>query len=75
MGKLKTHKIEKVELVKVEKNYNPGSTPKFYYNMTLQDIDEALLLILDGPLQDGLINRKIKYNLNEDNVVSEFELS
>jgi hypothetical protein len=70
----KTHKIEKVELIKVEKNYNPGSTPKFYYDMTLQDIDEPLLLILDTPLQDGLINRKIKYQLN-DGIVSEFELS
>lgn len=74
MGKQKTHKIEKVELVKIEKNYSAGSKQKFYYNMTLHDIDEALLLILDGPLQDGLINRKIKYNLNEENLVSDFEL-
>jgi hypothetical protein len=32
-------------------------------------------LILDNPLQDGLIGRKIKYFLNEDKIVSEFELS
>jgi hypothetical protein len=70
----KTHKIEKVELIKVEKNYKPGSKPKFYYDMTLHDIDEPLLLILDTPLQDGLINRKIKYQLN-DGIVTEFELS
>jgi hypothetical protein len=71
----KTHKIEKVELIKIEKNYNAGSKPKFYYDMTLQDIDEPLLLILDNPLEDGLIGRKIKYFLNEDKIVSEFELS
>ena len=76
MKKSKLHKIEKLELIKVEKNFNPGHSPKYYYNLTLQDIEESLLLVLESSIAPTeLVGKKIKYYLNEDNVISNFELS
>jgi hypothetical protein len=74
MGK-KIHKIEKVELVKVEKNYSAGSKVKYFYNLYLQDIEEGLLLVVDSPLSNELQNKKIKFNLNNENIITEFELN
>lgn len=76
MKKSKLHKIEKLELIKVEKTYNTHKNPIYYYNLTLQDIEESLLLVVDNSITPtDLVGKKIKYYLNEDNVVSNFELS
>jgi hypothetical protein len=37
-------------------------------------MDEPLLLETEQEIQPGLIGQKIKYKLNEENEVSEFEL-
>ena len=71
--KNKAHKILDCKLIKVEKLYNQTKPHKLFYNLTLEDMEEALLLETDTPIQPGLIGHKIKYKLNEDNEVSEFE--
>jgi len=67
-------KIEKVELIKVEKNYRAGSLPTYYYNLYLQEIEEPLLLVLEFQLDENDLNGKtIKYYVNGEGLVSEFE--
>jgi DNA-binding protein Fis len=67
-------KIEKVELIKLEKNYSAGSTPTYYYNLYLQEIEEPLLLVLEFQLDVNDLNGKtIKYYVNGEGLVSEFE--
>jgi len=41
----------------------------------LEGIDELLLIETNNVIPDGLIGNKIKYKLNEDNIISEFELA
>jgi hypothetical protein len=75
MAKTITKKIQKVELIKVEKSYRHGVNPKFFYNFTFEGIDEPLLVIQEGePLPPQMVGHKIKYKLDDDNLVSEFEL-
>lgn len=74
MKKSKSHKIENLELLKIEKTYRAGNKPKFYYNLTLENIEEPLLLIIEENISNSLIGQKIKYILNDDNIVSDFEL-
>lgn len=71
--KEKAHKILDCKLIKVEKLYNQSRPSKFFYNLQLENIDEPLLLETEVPIQPGLIGNKIKYKLNSDNEVSEFE--
>lgn len=67
-------KIEKVELIKIETAYNP-KRKFYYYNLYLTDIVEPLLISnLAEPLPTDLVGMKIKYKLNEDNTITEFDL-
>jgi hypothetical protein len=75
MAKSITKKIEKVELIKVEKSYRHGVNPKYFYNFTFDGIDEPLLVIHEGtPLSGQMVGHKIKYKLDDDNLITEFEL-
>jgi len=67
-------KILEVMLIKVEKSFRAGVSPIYYYNFTLEGIDEPLLIQLPNPLEPGLVGRKISFNLNEEHEVSEFEI-
>jgi hypothetical protein len=70
-----TKKILKVELFKIENNYNKKEKT-FFYNLYLDGIDEPLLLNdLKQPLQFDLVGRKIKYKINGENEVSDFEFT
>ena len=71
--KQKAHKILDCKLIKVEKLFNQTRPNKFFYNLTLEEMDEPLLLETENPIQPGLIGHKIKYKLNENNEVSEFD--
>jgi hypothetical protein len=66
-------KIESIELVKIEKTYNAGSTPKYFYHIKLSGIKQELLLETQYVLDAGLVGRKMTYQLNEDNEVKNFE--
>jgi hypothetical protein len=69
----KAHKVIDCKLIKVEKLFNQIKPHKLFYNLILEGMDEPLLLETQEPIQPGLIGHKIKYKLNEDNEVSEFE--
>ena len=69
----KEHKILDCKLIKVEKLYNQVRPSKLFYNLILEGIDEPLLIETEESIQPGLIGQKIKYKLNEDNEVSQFE--
>lgn len=69
----KTHKILDYKLIKVEKLYNRTQPNKLFYNLFLEDFDEPLLIETEKPLNDGIVGQKIKYKLNADNEVSEFQ--
>lgn len=71
--KQKTHKILDCKLIKVEKKYNSTKPSKFFYNLHLEDIEEPLLLETEQPLEPRLVGLKIKYKLNAENEVSDFE--
>ena len=71
--KTKSHKILDCKLIKVEKLYNQTRPSKFFYNLILEDIEEPLLVETEHPLEPGLVGHKIKYKLNDENEVSEFE--
>ena len=64
--------IQSIKLLKVEKNYKPGSTPTFYYEIKLSGIKEELVVQTQYALESGLLNRKMSYELNEDNEVCNF---
>jgi hypothetical protein len=69
----KAHKILDCKLIKVEKLFNQTKPSKFFYNLILEEMNEPLLIESDETIQPGLIGHKIKYKLNQDNEVSEFE--
>lgn len=71
--KQKAHKILDCKLIKVEKLYNQTRPHKLFYNLILEDFNEPLLLETEHPLEPGIVGHKIKYKLNENNEVSEFE--
>ena len=74
MKKQVKKKIEKIELIKVEKTYRPGIQPSYYYNLYLQEIEEPLLLVLEFQLNENDLNGKtIKYSVNGEGLVSEFQ--
>jgi hypothetical protein len=72
--KAKSHKILDCKLIKVEKLYNQVKPNKLFYNLILEGMDEPLLIETEEQIQPGLIGQNIKYKLNEENEVSEFEL-
>jgi hypothetical protein len=71
--KQKTHKILDCKLIKVEKKYNQMKPGKFFYNLHLEGIDEPLLVETETALPEGLAGHEIKYKLNAENEVSNFE--
>lgn len=71
--KQKAHRILDCKLIKVEKKYNSTRPSKFFYTLMIEDLDEPLLLETEEPIQPGLVGHKIKYKLNAENEVSEFE--
>ena len=75
MGKTITKKITKVELVKIEKIFNnPNVRQKFIYNFFFDDIDEPLIVEnIDIPLSYEAVGHVIKYKLNDDNEVEDFQ--
>jgi hypothetical protein len=74
MGRAITKKIEKVELIKVEKSFRHDVEPKYFYNFKFEGIDELLLVIDNKPASPQLVGHKIKYTINEENVIDHFEL-
>jgi hypothetical protein len=73
MSKTHTHKIISCKLVKVEKLYNQSQRQRYYYSLELQGIDEPLIIENEVPITPGLVGHKIKYKLNSENEVSDFE--
>jgi hypothetical protein len=71
--KQKAHKILDCKLIKVEKVYNQSRPNKLFYHLVLEGIDEELIIETEQPIEPGLIGQKIKYKLNDENVISEFE--
>jgi hypothetical protein len=68
-------KIENIELVKVQNTYGAGNKPSYFYNFYLEDIDEPLLVSnVDKPVTHDLIGKEIKYKLNKDNEVIDFDI-
>lgn len=72
--KLIKKKILEVKLIKVEKTFNGGAKPKYYYNFILEGIEEPLLVPLENELEPGMVGRKINYNLNQEFEVSNFTI-
>lgn len=73
MSKQVSKKILACELIKVEKLYNQSDKVRYYYNLELEGIDELLLIETTHPIEPGLVGNKIKYKLNAENEVSDFE--
>lgn len=76
MSKVLTKKIEKVELIKVEKVFNnPAMKQKYVYNFYFEGIDNPLIVEnINEPIKEELSGRKIKYKLNSDNEVIDFDV-
>jgi hypothetical protein len=76
MGKAISKKIERIELIKVENTYNNGDKRTYFYNIYLEGIDEPLLVNhVKDPIPFEYIGKKIKFNLNSENEVSNFEIN
>jgi hypothetical protein len=65
-------KIESITLIKVEKTYRPGGQPKYFYNIKLSGIKDELLLETYYILEAGLVGRKMTYQLDDENIVKNF---
>lgn len=74
MAKTLSKIVENITLLKVEKTYKPGNLPKYFYSIQLEGIEEELLLETEYMLDNGFKGKKIKYILNEDNVLSNLEI-
>ena len=67
--------IEKVELVKVLNTYSAGSKPTYFYNIFIEGIDEPLLVSdVNQPITNDYVGKKIKYKLNGENEVIDFDI-
>lgn len=76
MGKTIVKKITAVELIKIEKIFNNPSIKQIYYYNFYFDNDKESPLIVSNPnqpLELDVIGYKIKYKLNDDNEVVEFD--
>lgn len=70
-----TKTIEKVELIKVEKTYNSDRKPTYFYNIYLEGFEHPIVMTLTGEtLPNDFVGKKLKYKLNEENEVSEFDV-
>jgi hypothetical protein len=74
MAKTLSKIVQNITLIKIEKNYNPGATPKYFYSIQLEGIEDELFLETEYMLDKGFKGKKIKYILNEDNLVSNLEI-
>jgi hypothetical protein len=74
MGKALSKTVESITLIKVQKTYRPGNLPTYIYNLKLEGIEDELLLETQYVLENGFQGKKIKYTLNEDNIVSNLEI-
>jgi hypothetical protein len=66
--------VENIILLKVEKTYKAGDLPKYFYSIQLEGIEDELLLETNYMLENGFKGKKIKYILNEDNLVSNLQI-
>jgi hypothetical protein len=74
MGRAITKKILDVKLIKVEKTFNNHKLPKYFYNLFLEGIEEPIVLELTETIDSSIIGNKIKYYLNENFEISEFDI-
>ena len=74
MGKLITKKILEVKLMKVEKSFRDGVQLKYYYNFLLEDIEDPVVVEVNNVLEPGMVGQKLKYRLNENFDVLEFDI-
>lgn len=77
MAKTITKKITKVELIKVEKHFNnPDIKQVYHYNFYFDNETENPLIVSNPnqPIQYDIVGKKIKYKLNDENEVENFEL-
>jgi hypothetical protein len=74
MAKTLSKIVENITLIKVEKTYRPGNLPKYFYSIQLEGIQDELLLETDYMLDKGFKGKKIKYILDEDNMVYNLEI-
>lgn len=69
-----TKTIEKIELIKIEKE-RFSRIEKYFYNIYLSGINEPLLVAdLESKLDFGLIGKQINFKFNEDNLIEEFDI-
>lgn len=74
MGKLITKKILEVKLMKVEKSFREGIQPKYYYNFLLEGIEDPVVVEVNNVLEPGMVGNKLKYRLNENFDILEFDI-
>lgn len=76
MGKQITKKVEKLELIKIEKLFNnPDVKQIYHYNLYLEGIEIPLIFSSnDSELNSQMAGCKIKYRLSDDNEVTDFEI-
>ena len=74
MAKTLSKIVENITLIKVEKTYKAGDLPKYFYSIQLEGIEDELLLETNYMLENGFKGKKIKYILNEDNIVSNLQI-
>ncbi len=69
------HKINKIELIKVEKPVNRNIPVKYFYNIFMEGLDNSLVIETNLRINsDELLGCSIKYELDRDtNEVSKFE--
>jgi hypothetical protein len=72
MAKSHSKKITTFELIKIEKRFN-GAKQKYFYNLGLEGIEGFLLLESEDKITDNLVGMNVKYKLNEENIVVDFD--
>jgi hypothetical protein len=72
MAKSHSKKITTFELIKIEKRFN-GAKQKYFYNLGLEGIEGYLLLESEDKITDNLVGMNVKYKLNEENIVVDFD--
>ena len=68
------HKILDIKLVKIQKTFNRNLPVKYFYNLQLENFEEPILFEIEETLDNSLIGKSIKYHLDENYEVSEFEI-
>jgi hypothetical protein len=69
-----TKTIEKIELIKIEKE-RFSRVERYFYNIYLSGINEPLLVSdLGSKLDSSLVGKQIKYRFNEENIIEDFDI-